>query len=33
MKKYRLTEHMAQYRQYWMTEIMADHVHGDGQER
>ena len=33
MKKYQLTEDMAQYRKYWMTKIMAGPVQGDGQER
>ena len=33
MKKYQLTEDMAHDRTYWMTEIMADPVQGDGQER
>ena len=33
MKKYQLTEDMAQYREYWMTEILAGPAQGDGQER
>ena len=34
MKKYRLTEDMAQDGKYWMTEILAGPpVHGEGQER
>ena len=33
MKKYQLTEDMAQYREYWMTKIMAGPAQGDGQER
>ena len=33
MKKYRLTEDMAQDRKYWMTEILAGPAQGDGQER
>ena len=33
MKKYRLTEDMAQDRTYWTTEIMAGSTQGDGQER
>ena len=33
MKKYRLTEDMAQDRKYWMTKIMAGRAQGDGQER
>ena len=33
MKKYQLTEDMAQYRKYWMPEIMAGPAQGDGQER
>ena len=33
MKKYRLTEDMAQYRKYWMTQILAGPAQGDGQER
>ena len=33
MKKYQLTEDMAQYRKYWMPQIMADPAQGDGQER
>ena len=30
MKKYQLTEDMAQVRKYWMTEIMAGPAQGDG---
>ena len=33
MKKYRLTEDMAQNRKNWMTEILAGPAQGDGQER
>ena len=33
MKKYQLTEDMAQYRKYWMTKILAGPAQGDGQER
>ena len=33
MKKYQLTEDMAQDRKYWMTKILAVPVQGDGQER
>ena len=33
MKKYQLTEDMAQYRKYWMTKIMTGSAQGDGQER
>ena len=33
MKKYQLTEDMAQDRKYWMTKILAGPVQGDGQER
>ena len=33
MKKYRLTEDMAQDRKYWMTQILAGPAQGDGQER
>ena len=33
MKKYQLTEDMAQYRTYWMTQILAGPEQGDGQER
>ena len=33
MKKYRLTEDMAQDRKYWMTQIMAGPAQGDGQEK
>ena len=33
MKKYRLTEDMAQDRKYWMTEIIAGPAQGDCQER
>ena len=33
MKKYQLTEDMAQARKYWMTKILAGPVQGDGQER
>ena len=33
MKKYRLTEDMAQDRKYWMTKIMVGPAQGDGQER
>ena len=29
MKKYQLTEHMAQDRKYWMTKIMAGPAQGD----
>ena len=32
MKKYQLTEDMAQYRKYWMTKILAGPAHGDGHE-
>ena len=32
MKKYQLTEYMAQYRKYWMTKILAGPAQGDGQE-
>ena len=32
MKKYQLTEDMAQYPTYWMTKILAGPVQGDGQE-
>ena len=32
MKKYQLTEHMAQDRKYWMTKILAGHAQGDGPE-
>ena len=32
MKKYQLTEDMAQYRKYWMTKILAAPAQGDGQE-
>ena len=33
MKKYQLTEDMAQDRKYWMTKILAGTAQGDGQER
>ena len=33
MKKYRLTKDMAQYRRFWMTEILAGPAQGEGQER
>ena len=33
MKKYQPTEDMAQNRKYWMTQIMAGPVQGDGHER
>ena len=33
MKKYQLTEDMAQYRKYRMTNILAGPAQGDGQER
>ena len=33
IKKYQLTEDMAQYRKYWMTKILAGPAQGDGQER
>ena len=33
MKKYQLTEDMAQYRKHWMTQILAGPEQGDGQER
>ena len=33
MKKYQLTEDMAQDRKYWMTKILAGPVQGDGKER
>ncbi len=33
MKKYQLTEDMAQDRKYWMTKIVAGPTQGDGQER
>ena len=33
MKKYQLTEDMAQDRKYWMMQIMAGPAQGDGQER
>ena len=33
MKKYQLTEDMAQYRKYWMTQIMAGSAQRDGHER
>ena len=33
MKKYQLTEYMAQYRKYWMTQIMTGPAQGDCQER
>ena len=33
MKKYRLTEDMAQNRNYWMTGILAGPAQGHGQER
>ena len=33
MKKYQLTEDMAQDRKYWMTKILASPAQGDGQER
>ena len=33
MKKYKLTEDMAQYLKYWMTKILAGPAQGDGQER
>ena len=33
MKKYRRTEDMAQYRKYWMTQILAGPAQGDCQER
>ena len=33
MKKYQLTEDMAQDRKYWMTKILAGPAQGDGQER
>ena len=33
MKKYQLTEDMAQDQKYWMTKIMAGPAQGDGQER
>ena len=33
MKKYQLTEVMAQDRQYWTTKILAGPAQGDGQER
>ena len=32
MKKYQLTEDMAQYRKYWMTKILAGPAQGYGQE-
>ena len=32
MKKYKLTEDMAQYRKYWMTKILAGPAQGDGKE-
>ena len=32
MKKYQLTEDMAQYGKYWMTKILAGPAQGDGQE-
>ena len=32
MKKYRLTEDMAQDRKYWMTQILAGPAQGDGQD-
>ena len=32
MKKYQLTEDMAQYRKYWMTKILTGPAQGDGQE-
>ena len=33
MTKYQLTEDMAQDRKYWMAQILAGYVQGDGQER
>ena len=33
MKKYQLTEDMAQYRKYWMTNILAGPAQESGQER
>ena len=33
MKKYQLTEDMAQYRKYKMTKILADPEQGDGHDR
>ena len=33
MKKFQLTEDMAQYRKYWITQIMAGPAQGDGQDR
>ena len=33
MKKYRLTEDMAQDRKHWMTKTLASPTQGDGQER
>ena len=33
MKKYQLTEDMAQHRKYWMTKILAGPLQGDGQQR
>ena len=33
MTKYQLTEDMAQDRKYWMAQILAGPVQGDGQER
>ncbi len=33
IKKYQLTEDMAQDRKYWMTKILAGPAQGDGQER
>ena len=33
MKKYQLTEDMAQDRKYWITKILAGPAQGDGQER
>ena len=33
MKKYLLTEDMAQDRNYWMTKILSDPAQGDGQEK
>ena len=32
-EKSQLTEDVAQYRKYWMTQILAGPAHGDGQER
>ena len=33
VKKYQMTEDMAQDRKYWMTKILAGSVQGNGQER